>query len=468
MAFTGCPAQLATQLAQYARKLAAKVDLGCGQLTVPLDYAASDGEQIKLQLIRARHHEQHDRIGSLVFHPGGPGFPGVEYTPYLLSWLPESVLERFDVISLDPRGTGGSAPINCPAPPVDSQPAPNVLTESGFARAVAAERRQSKLCLDVLGSRARYFTTQAAARDVDRLRAAVGDEELTFLGLSYGAKLGAEYAHQFPVKVRAAVLDGPSEPSSTLFDSIVRSAKGFEESFDVYARGCPSRPACQLGNPRTFVTRLVTSADATPIPSRHRVDKRAATGTDVLSAVRNALYDKVRWADLDEVLYDAGHFHIGDGVLAMAEAGFGPPVDDSAPADPRDANYVINCNDSAVGPTDDQIRTTARTMARDYPLFGSHDAFNLFVCKTWQPDRAALEAPTAATRNPLLVVGTIHDAATPYVGAVALTKILGNATLLTWEGDNHTAMAYSGCVADAAARYLIDLTLPAEGTRCPP
>ena len=123
-----------------------------------------------------------------------------------------------------------------------------------------------------------------------------------------------------------------------------------------------------------------------------------------------------------------------------------------------DARYVIDCNDTAVGPTDEQIRTTARPWRATYPIFGAHDAFHLFVCKTWQPQRAVLEPPVAPTPNRLLVVGTIHDSATPYVGAVALTKVLGNATLLTWEGRNHTATAYSTCIADAAARYLIDLT----------
>ena len=106
-------------LVEFAPDLAPRVDLACGELAVPLDYAHPEGEQITLQIIRARHSEQSDRIGSLIFHPGGPGEPGLEYTPFLLSWLPESVLKRFDLVSLDPRGTGGSAPINCPAVPDD-------------------------------------------------------------------------------------------------------------------------------------------------------------------------------------------------------------------------------------------------------------------------------------------------------------------------------------------------------------
>lgn len=466
LAFGECPAQLASQLVQYAPRLAPMVDLGCGQLVVPLDYAHPEGEQITLQVIRARHREQSDRIGSLIYNAGGPGLPGVEYAPYLLSWLPESLLTRFDVVGFDPRGTGGSAPINCPAPPESKTP--NVLTEAGFADAVQLERQRSRRCLQVLSSRAPHFSTQATARDIDRLRAAVGDQSLTFFGPSYGAKLGAEYAHRFPTSVRAAVLDGPAAPSATEFDSLVRQTKGFEATFDQYAKGCATRLTCKrIGDPHAYVTRLVARADAAPIPSAGGDDRRA-DGLDVLDAVRSALYDKVRWYQLDRILYEASEFNNSGGLFAMIETLYGPPVEDSAPADFMDANYVINCNDSAVGPTDEQLRAAAAAMARDNPIFGAHDAFNLFVCKSWQPQRAVLEPPVAPTPNRLLVVGTIHDAATPYSGAVDLTRVLGNATLLTWEGENHTAMGYSTCIADAAARYLIDLRLPPEGTRCPP
>ena len=132
---------------------------------VPLDYAHHEGEQITLQIIRARHKEQADRIGSVIFHPGGPGDPGLEYMPFLLSWVPESALKRFDLVSLDPRGTGGSAPINCPAVPDDPDTAtPNVLTEGGFARAAAVERQQTRACIRALASHAPHFTTQTAAR----------------------------------------------------------------------------------------------------------------------------------------------------------------------------------------------------------------------------------------------------------------------------------------------------------------
>ena len=469
LAFGGCPPALSQELARFAPELATEVSLACGELTVPLDYGRPFGEQITLQVLRARHRDQTGRIGSVVFHPGGPGQAGVDYAPFLLSWLPEGLLHRFDLVTLEPRGTGGSAPINCPTTPDDPELSPpDVLTAAGFARAARTEQLHSQACLDTLRDLAPYFSTQAAAQDVDRLREAVGDRTLTFLGLSYGAKLGAEYAHHFPRSVRAAVLDGPSAPSSTLFDNIVWQLDGMEDTFDQFAKDCPARPTCRLGDPRAFVTRLVARADEAPIRSRRAGDDQPANGTVVLEALRGALLDRALWPELDQTLYEASLESDSGGLFALAENVFGPPVEDSAPADTRDANYVINCNDSAPSPTDEAIRAAARAMGDRSPLFGAHTAPALFTCRTWQPERAVLDQPAAPTPNRLLVIGTVHDAATPYAGAVALTEALGNATLLTWNGQNHTATAFSPCIADIVAHYLIDLTVPPEGTTCPP
>jgi pimeloyl-ACP methyl ester carboxylesterase len=342
----------------------------------PLDYTRPEEEQIRLRVARARLTEQIERIGSLIHNPGGLGVPGVDEMTSVLVALPESVLHRFDVVTMDPRGTGGSAPFNCPGVGElgPGNVAPDILTETGFASAIRLERQRADNCLRTLGHRAPYFSTAATAADLDRLRTAVGDEELTYLGQSYGAKLGAEYAHRFPKSVRAAVLDAPSEPSDTLFRNVIQQAEGFEEVFDEYAQGCPSRPDCQLSaDPRAFVTALVRDADLQPIVSTARSDHTSATGSDILATVRGALYSTERWTDLDEVLYEA---HQGDarGIFAMGRVINWQEPDDSAPTDPADANYVINCNDSATGITDEQIRIAARQLAQNAPLFGRDGA----------------------------------------------------------------------------------------------
>ena len=160
---------------------------------------------------------------------------------------------------------------------------------------------------------------------------------------------------------------------------------------------------------------------------------------------------------------------LGDsaGIFALGRVVNWQESADDAPADPVDANYVINCNDSAPGPNAEQPRAEVRRLLREAPLFGPHTAGALLSCVSWQPRRTPLADPVAAVANPLLVIGTVNDAATPYVGAVALTRVLGNARLLTWEGNNHTALAFSNCVAEHVARYLIEVVLPPDGARCP-
>ena len=233
--------------------------------------------------------------------------------------------------------------------------------------------------------------------------------------------------------MRAAVLDGPSEPSATVFESIVRQTKGFEQTFGIYAQGCATtRPACHSAHRHAFLARLVARADAAPIPSRRAGEDRRADGAYVLDAVRAALTAEERWPDLDEILSETAFGNSAE-IFAMIDNVSGPPIPDSAPADPADANYVINCNDSDLGRTDEQIHIRARAMARDYPLFGAHSAFNLFACKTWQRQRTVLEPPVA--RDAKQTVGRRHRPRRSHPlrpGAVALTKILGNANLLTW------------------------------------
>ncbi len=302
IAWTDCPPKVTDGLASAASALVGKVEMACGTLQVPLDHERPAGAQLTMQVIRARATEQSNRIGSVIFNPGGPGASGLDYLPSLLAVLPAEIFQRFDVVSFDPRGTGGSAPINCPRWPEQppGAPEPDLLDETGFATASRLEQQFAQGCLQVLGERAPHFTTAATARDLDLLRIALGDDRLNYLGQSYGAKLGAEYARRFPAAVRVAVLDAPSEPRGTLVQDLVRQARGFEHTFDVYAAGCPERPACHLGrDPRAFVTRLVAKANKAAIASSARADANPATGADVLDTVRGALYVSASWSDLD-------------------------------------------------------------------------------------------------------------------------------------------------------------------------
>lgn len=376
----------------------AQVDFACGRLQVPVDYAHPDGGSLRVQVVRIRHAEQHDRIGSLVLIPGGPGQSGLDYAAYWASALPEGLLERFDVVTFDPRGTGKSAPINCGKTPDNDKatPTPDVVSTEGFADALALVRRFTEACAARLGDRVEHFNTDATARDLDLLRQALGDEKLTYVGFSYGAKLGAQYAHLYPDKVRAALLDAPSDPRVDAVAVTARQTRGFEQAFDRYAADCPHRSSCApLEQPRRFVEALVKRADADPIPSGRPADTHPLGGKDVLDAVTAGLYDDQLWPVLDDALNEADDGDSGSLRELWDNAWGRTHSDDPHIVDPLDAGYVINCNDRPTGPTDAEIRAAARRLVDENPLFGPRGSAELFACHGWQPHRHVLDEPTA-------------------------------------------------------------------------
>ncbi len=283
-----------------------------------------------------------------------------------------------------------------------------------------------------------------------------------------GAKLGAEYARLHPDRVEAAVLDAPTDPAVTWIDSIRGQVTGFEESFGHFVAWCRGRAECALlGDVRAFYEDLVRRATASPLSTMRREDRTLTTASDVVSGVVAALYDSARWPDLASSLDESAHGDSG-GLRALAEAGGSTRPELDEPEDLRSqAQYVINCNDSGRDPTEAEVRAAAARMVRDAPVFGAWGTFNLIGCAYWDVPRTPLVVPSAATDFPVVVVGTRHDPATPYRGAETMARVLGNAVLLTWEGEGHTAFGRSPCVGEHVVRYLVDLVVPPAGTTCP-
>jgi hypothetical protein len=210
----------------------------------------------------------------------------------------------------------------------------------------------------------------------------------------------------------------------------------------------------------------VSRAEAAPIVSRRPAPDLPASGSDVMIAIQALLYTDATWPVLDAALTEAAAGDSGSIHEAIDHAP-GRSADDDAP-DPADAGLVINCNDRAPGPTTAQIRAAARRLADRLPVFGRWGAGALFECAAWPVARHPLEPPTAPTAPAVVVVGTVGDPATPYEGAARLTETLGpNASLLTWEGEGHTAYGRSDCVNRLVDSYLVDLVVPHPGTRCP-
>ncbi|WP_337590443.1 alpha/beta hydrolase [Kribbella speibonae] len=431
-------------------------EVRCGVVEVEFDPADEGAGTLGVQVVRVHRLGGAEVKDPLVLIAGGPGQSGVDHAVVAAGLLPEAVLDRFDLVGFDPRGVGRSRPIRCEHADSGTPTFPDLLTHAGYARAAGVMRGITEGCAKALGPKAALFSTTATAGDIDRIRVALGQSTLTYLGWSYGAKLGAEYARRYPDKVRAAVLDAPTAPGTTWIETVEGQIAGFEASFDQFAAWCGSQDRCD-GDMRRSVGELVRKAQESPIPSGRPGDDVPTYGVDVVDAVVASLYDDARWPDLADGLGEAADGDSGT-LRELAEAGRG--------GDSEDALLVINCNDSAPGPTESEIRAAGARFSKEYPLFGVWGSWQLFGCAFWQPARQTLQPPVAATPHPIVVVGTRHDPATPYAGAVAMAASLGNAELLTWEGQGHTAVGRNDCINRYVADYLASLTVPPRNTRC--
>jgi pimeloyl-ACP methyl ester carboxylesterase len=445
----------------------ANVTYECGNVRVPQDWAQPNGaKQFDVALLRARATRQTDRIGSLLVDPGGPGGSGVDLAAYLSVGLPAEVTQRFDIVGFDPRGVGRSEPVKCfTGAQLDASFAadPDPVSQADFDKAVALSRNMAQSCGEKYGDGLRLFSTEQVARDMDAIRAALGDQKLTYLGYSYGTLLGAVYAQLFPTRVRALVLDGAIDPTLEPIAAAESQAKGFERAFDNFAAWCGSNAGrCAIGpDARTTVTAALDAARRNPVTGP---DGRAATAGWVMTAVVASLYSQEQWPQLASAI-DSLRKGNAAGVLRLA--------DSYAERDARgqysnlfDANTVVNCTDDASTPPVNTLRTLQNQWRQKYPLFGPSSALDL-VCAQWPGKRDPYPTGKAQGAPPILVVGTTGDPATPYEQTPKLAAMLGVGTVLTWQGEGHTAYPQTRCITQAVNKYLIDLTVPAKGTTCP-
>lgn len=466
IAWEDCTAQITEALGEA---LPRPLTFECASTEVPADYSDPDTEMLELLVLRAvSTAPDRDRIGSLLVNPGGPGAPGVDAAVSQALQLPDEMLASFDIVGFDPRGVGESTPVEC----VDdafkdeyygADPTPSSDEELQEALDLSAEFVDG--CQAAYGEALPYLNTIDTARDMDRLREALGDEQLTYLGLSYGTTLGSTYAELFPDRVRALVLDGAVNPSNDSIENAEAQAAGFEQAFDAFAEACASSgAACPLGaDPRQFVTDLLATAEQTPIPQASG-DPRMGTAGFVLNGVLGALYDQEFWEPLAEALTLAA---AGDAtsIVALSDAINGRT--DMGYTNQLDANVVINCNDYPTPISEADVSGYVQEWGEQYPLFGAFTATTLSSCVGWDTERHPLPERDAAGADPILVIGTEGDPATPYEGSEAMAEQLESGVLLTWEGEGHLAFPKTECITAAVVSYFIDLTVPEEGTTCP-
>ncbi|MGW2325653.1 alpha/beta hydrolase [Streptomyces sp. NPDC001700] len=445
----------------------------CATLKAPLDYARpGTGHDVKLEVSRKKATRPARRIGSLQVNPGGPGGSAIGYLQsFAAIGYPSAVRSRYDLVAMDPRGVAGSEPVTCLSNRqmdafTRTDQTPDDAAET--RRLVAAYKKFARGCAERSGRVLRHVSTVEAARDMDLLRAALGDRRLAYVGASYGTFLGATYADLYPARVGRLVLDGALDPTLTSRRMNRDQTAGFETAFTAFARDCLRRSGCPLGTgsvagARKQLSALFRRIDSHPVPTG---GSRALTESLATIGVITAMYDEGAWPQLRTALRAARRGD-GEGLLNLADLYYERDTDGRY-ANLMYANPAVNCLDLPPAfRTPADVRTSLPAFEKASPVFGRSLAWSALNCGYWpvpatgRPHR--LRAKGAA---PIVVVGTTRDPATPYRWARALASQLTSATLLTYDGDGHTAYARgSRCVDTAINTYLLTGRTPTH-RRC--
>ncbi|MBX3195530.1 MAG: alpha/beta fold hydrolase [Microbacteriaceae bacterium] len=446
---------------------------------VPLDWSDPDGATIEIAVMR--HKATESSLGSLLMNPGGPGGSGYDYVRDYAEYLvTPDVLANFDLIGFDPRGVNHSNPVTCYT---DSGDRDEYLygtydegygTEGWVEDLTQREKDYAAACAENTGPLLAHIDAGSVARDMDVIRAVLGDEKINYLGYSYGTYLGTVYAELFPDKVGRMVLDGAVDPTVSDLDALATQMAGFESALRAYMDDCQANDSnCPFSGGTDAgmqqVRQLLEGVDAQHlVASDGRVLDSATVGT----GLAYNLYSDSYWPDLTQMFNDL-YAHDPESSFANADGYNGRNSDGSYADNSSDVYAAVTCAEGDLG-TDsvDTLGGVAVLQAKAPTIgdfFGYDDTFVLdALCSNWPYPVA--ELPTefdAAGAAPIIVIGTTNDPATPYANAVSLSKQLESGVLISYEGEGHTIYAQGvTCVDDAVDAYFIEGTVPAEDPKC--
>jgi pimeloyl-ACP methyl ester carboxylesterase len=440
-----------------------------GTFTAPLDYSDPSKGKVELNIARHLAMKPDERIGSLLVNPGGPGFGGTDFAVFAELNFGQALLDHFDIVAWDPRGTGLSKPpIDC----IDNYD--HFFATGDITPDDPAERQQlidlakefANDCVTKNAAYFRYVGTNNSARDMDGIRAALGESTISYFGFSYGSELGATWATMFPGTVRAAVLDGAVDPAAGLADRGVQQLKGFEDSLTTFLANCSAAPKCAFNNAADAAgafDRLMASLDATPIPS---VEGRPPVSVEVaLAGIGEALYSDKSWPRLADALAAAQNGD-GAGLLGLYDTYYVRHKDGTY-ANSLEAFQVISCMDSPERPTVEQDDADVAKFRAVAPRFAARTVGN-YTCTFFPPSDDPRIEITGRGAGAIVVVGTTGDPATPLDGSRKMAAALQDGHLVVVVGNQHTGYGVNPCSTSAVENYLIDPAghLPAQGLRC--
>ncbi|GAA2043684.1 alpha/beta hydrolase [Agromyces tropicus] len=447
-------------------------DLQCSTATAPLDWSDPAAGEIELALVR--QPATGEKIGSLLVNPGGPGGSGFDFIAESIDYaVGPRLQQRFDVVGFDPRGVGRSTPVRClDAAGMDDFLYSVVPAERGsdewIGDVTEANREFGQACADETGDLLANVDTVSAARDLDLLRAILGDTELNYLGYSYGTFLGATYAGLYPEKVGRLVLDGAIDPAASNQEVNVAQAVGFEDALRAYLEDCLAGADCpfsgSVDDAVDEVSRLIASVEQSPLRAS---DGRMVGADTLVTAIIFPLYSADTWTYLSD-MFESVMFGEADTALAFADLYNGREQDGSYGDNSTEAFRAVNCLDYTYDDDVDLMRANAAELAEAAPVIGPYFGYGDIGCAQWPyAARAERAAITADGANPIMVIGTTGDPATPYQWAEALADQLDSGVLVSYDGEGHTAYRKSNaCIDDTVEDFLVDGTVPASDPQC--
>lgn len=458
-------------------------DLLCGKVTVPLDWARPQGESIKLAVV---YHKAGiaKPLGSVIFNPGGPGASGYDYVMQSIDSLgTERLRQNYNFVGFDPRGVQNSVPAvrclvkdkNSTSPAMDNF----LYGDSGYPLGSskdlkatrAALKSFSAACLKNTGKLLAHLDTASTARDLDVIRAVMGDARLNYLGYSYGTFIGATYAALFPKKVGRMVLDGAVDPTVPDSEQSLNQLKGFDLALNDYLKDClGSGSKCPFNGTtddamatiKKFLLKLEVKPIATTDGNRKLTVAMATSGIDM------ALYSSSYWPYLTSGFKAA---LAGDGTTLLRLADFYNDRDSKGTynSNQTEAFIATKCMDSRESASASAMQKQNTRILKASPVMGRYWQYGGLACAYWPfPVAKALKSYAAKGAPTIMVVGTTGDPATPYQQAVDLAhKVLSKGFLVTFKGEGHTAYGQGHtCVDSAVDDFLVAGKLPTTEPVC--